>query len=816
MQESLHRLKRVWLALWRRSGRWILRRKWLLGGGTLALTIWLLSLPAQLFDAPYSSVLLDRDGQLLGARIAADGQWRFPVSDSVPETFTKAITTFEDKRFFSHPGVDPLALGRALWLNVTHKEILSGGSTLSMQVIRLSRPGKPRSLVQKFIEIWLATRLELSHSKEEILALYAAHAPFGGNVVGLETAAWRYFSRPAGQLSWAEAATLAVLPNAPGLIHPGRNRDALRLKRDRLLNMMLEAEVVDSMEYDLALLEALPEKPHPIPNLAPHLLARCQLAGQTSDDPVWSTIQLDLQKRANELVALHHRRLSANGIHNAALLVAEIESGSVIAYVGNTEGSDPNEGHAVDIITAPRSTGSILKPFLYAAMLHEGEMLPRTLITDVPSYYGSFSPTNYDQQCHGAVPADEALARSLNIPAVRMLHKHGIHRFQQELIALGLTTLFRSSEDYGLSLILGGAEASLWDLTGAYTGMARILRHYSSYNGRYDPDPFSPLTYIHREQRAQLRDEDWDQMRESASLSAGSVWHTFQAMKELKRPGEDAGWRNFSSSASVAWKTGTSYGFRDAWAIGVIPGYVVGVWVGNADGEGRPGLVGTEAAAPILFDMISALDRESEAFRMPYDDLVQVPVCEESGHLAGEYCTAVDSVFVPARGMQTDRCPYHQIIWTTEDGRHRVHSDCESRHRMFADSLFVLSPQQEVYFRIDHPWYRPIPPWRSDCQQRMTGEVGPLALSYPIPNASVFLPTELDGAPGKLVLEAAHSRSGSAIFWHLDETYLGFSQDIHQMVVRPGPGDHTLTLVDEEGNQVIRRFRVLSVEAGPE
>ncbi|MDP5170728.1 MAG: penicillin-binding protein 1C [Bacteroidia bacterium] len=794
----------------RKLGRGILKRKWLWSFLLLVLLVWSFCLPAELFKDPYSTILLASKGELLGGRIAPDGQWRFPLQDTVPDKFAQCITTFEDKRFYGHLGVDPIAFGRAMWLNMSHGEILSGGSTITMQVIRLARKGKSRTVWEKAIEMVWATRLEWRYSKSEILALYAAHAPFGGNIVGLEAASWKYMGRSPHQLSWAESATLAVLPNAPGLIHPGKNRALLEKKRNRLLVMLLQEGRIDSTELELGMAEPLPDKPLPIPNLAPHLLERARK--QLGEIRVASTIDLNLQIRTANILEQHHARLRQNDIHNAAILVADIETGSVLAYLGNTPGTSAAEGHAVDIVTAARSSGSILKPLLYAAMLHDGELLPKTLVADIPSYYGSFVPSNFDRKHHGAVQADEALARSLNIPAVRMLHQHGVPRFAEELKSYGINTLFRPADDYGLSLILGGAEVTLWDLAGMYASMGRMLDLYGPYNGRYEKEPFQPLSYQQSEKRSRVPEESRDQLVKTAALSAGSIWHTFEAMQEVARPGDEAGWRHFGSSQRVAWKTGTSFGFRDAWAIGVIPGYVVAVWVGNADGEGRPGLIGAEAAAPIMFDVVNGLERAQSWFRMPYDDLREVEICAQSGHRAGEYCTDRDSAWIQTEGAQTNLCPYHQLIWLSKDRSHRVHSDCESIGEMIGEKMFVLPPAQEAYYQQEHPEYRPIPGWRADCLHDIPVKESPLSLLYPTPQARIYLPTELDGTQGALVLEAKHRRSGSRVFWHVDESYLGETNGIHQQVIRPGAGRHLLSIVDEEGNRIECEFEIIAEE----
>lgn len=785
------------------------KRKGVLGLLGVMAIIYTFILPNPLFTDPYSNVLLDEKGQLLGARIAADGQWRFPYKDSVPTAFARALTTFEDKRFYHHPGVDPLAIGRAFLLNIQKREIVSGGSTLSMQVIRLARKGQARSISEKIIEAILATRLELRYSKVEILALYAAHAPFGGNVVGLEAAAWKYFGRSAAQLSWAEAATLAVLPNAPGLIHPGRNRNALKVKRDKLLVKLLETAAIDSFTYELALLEELPPKPLPLPMHAPHLLDRIQAGKQAS--LVNTTLNLNWQMRTNQIIAGHHLHLKGNGIHNAAALVVEVETGDVKAYVGNTRGNDPGKGHAVDIITAPRSTGSILKPFLYAAMLQEGSLLPKMLVADIPSYYGGYQPANYNRTYDGAVPAQRALARSLNVPAVRMLYAYGVPKFHYLLKQIGMRTLRKPPEHYGLTLILGGAEASLWDLTGMYAGMARNLENFHHYNSQYAPNSFKEPNFFQSASQGTLSYENFSQLKKQNILGAGAIWHTFESLIEVNRPEIDQNWRRFSSSQRIAWKTGTSYGYRDAWAIGCTPDYVVAVWVGNADGEGRPGIVGIEAAAPIMFDIFQAIDPPKRWFKSPYDELIKLAICRQSGHQASDICRQTDTTWVPLLGEQTQLCPYHKSINLDASAQYRLHSDCESPLNMQQKTYFVLPPSQEVYYKQKNPDYILLPPFREDCIASLSEDSNKsMEIIYPKVLSSIFVPIDLDGKPSATVFEIAHRQAATRVFWHIDDTFMGETKDIHEMAFKPTPGKHRLTLVDENGASLERVFTILA------
>lgn len=798
----------------------------LIGG----IVFWI-CLPEPLFEAPFSVVLLDRDGKLLSAAIAEDEQWRFPLVTEIPEKFVHAITCSEDKRFFRHPGVDPFAFLRALWQNIRSGKIISGASTITMQVIRLSRQGQPRTIQEKLIEMSLALRLEFAKSKPEILALYASYAPFGGNVVGIEAAAWRYFGREPDKLSWAETAMLAVLPNNPALVHPGRNREELKQKRDALLDRLHQYEIIDSLTFDLAKKEPLPPKPHSIPMLAPHLLVRIRKSLTTSR--ITTTVKKDLQVRTIDILKRHYERLAGNGIHNAAALIVEVENGNVLAYVGNIPDFDNAEhGNYVDIIIAPRSTGSILKPFLYAGMMDAGELLPSQLVPDIPTRLGGFAPQNYSQTYQGAVPAYMALARSLNVPAVRLLRSYSVDRFSALLKQLGMTTLHRPAVEYGLSLILGGAEGTLWDLTGIYAAMARRLDNYSDA----DPDKtaFFPLNYVKippdpllgkggqkkisgkgGEKEISGKGGEEGQVGGLCSqemknpLDASACWLTFEAMLEVVRPGEDSAWQNFSSSRKIAWKTGTSYGHRDAWAIGVTPQYAVGVWVGNADGEGRPGLTGISAAAPILFELFGLVDAHGW-FARPESDLVQIQVCAKSGYRAGPNCAHTKTLWIPRAGLRSKRCPYCKLIHCDAQQRWRVHSECERVAVIETVQWFVLPPTMEWYYKSKHSDYLLLPPYRKDCLKTVMGSRSTaMTLIYPGEEGRIYVPIELDGRRGRTVFEAAHRNAQTTIYWHLDEEYLGETRDIHQIALAPEPGEHTLTLVDEDGEHLQQTFTVL-------
>jgi penicillin-binding protein 1C len=788
-------------------GSWLNRKKYLLIS-LAVIAVAFLVLPVVRFGEDTNTILETREGELLSARITSDGQWRFPACDSVPYKLGQCIRYFEDEYFPYHPGVNPVSLGRALIRNIRSGKVVSGGSTISMQVVRLSRKGKPRTITQKVIEMVLALRLELARNKQEILGLYASYAPFGGNVVGIDAAAWRYYGRPAHKLSWGEAATLAVLPNAPALIYPGRNQEALRAKRNRLLSKLVRKGILDPLDGELARSEPLPSRPFPLPQLSPHLLDRAERDGHAGKR-VQTTIDPDLQLGVTRLVERHHQHLKQNEIHNAAVLVIRVPDREVLAYVGNTQSKDENSSSFVDIIDAPRSSGSILKPLLYTFMLDDGEILPDNLVPDIPTHISGYSPLNFDRTYSGAVPASTALVRSLNVPAVRMLQSYGLEKFHSRLQSLGFSTIGKPPGHYGLTLILGGAEVSLWDLCRVYTGMANSLNHFREYAQGYDQGEYASPVYClaGRSGKTALPVQDLPapDLKRSGIMSAASIWQCFETLTELERPNQEGAWERFFSTKTIAWKTGTSFGYRDAWSIGVTPGYLVGVWVGNADGEGRPGLTGVNVAAPLMFDVFGLLP-SSGWFEIPDEEMTEIEICRVSGFRAGPDCEDTEIRMVPGSGELAGACPYHRTIHLDRTKQHRVNSTCYETSEMVSASWFVLPPVMEWYYKRRDPRYRSLPPFLPACAD---GDEAPMELIYPRETRQVFIPRGLDGHLSRVVFEAAHRETGTTIFWHLDEQYLGETSVIHQMEFLAPEGQHTLTLVDSKGNLLEKRFEVV-------
>ena len=751
----------------------------------------LLLVPNIDMDVSYSQVIYDRDGNLLGAHVAEDEQWRFPPSDLDVDIISQALLTYEDKNFHRHHGLDFKAVGRALRDNVNAGSIKSGASTITMQLARLSCGLTKRTYRQKILEILMAIKHEFRFSKHEILNQYLAHAPYGGNVVGIEAACWRYFGKSPQLLTTAEACMLAVLPNAPSLIHLGKNREALKAKRDFLLAQLLEEGHITPETYELSLMESLPLKPVALPTLAPHLLAYAHKDGVNH-----TTLDGDIQKTCLNTAKYFGNIYSQEDIQNMAILVLDTYSGEVLAYVGNSPVT--REEHHVDNIHAKRSYGSLLKPVLYALSLDAGQLYPQQLLKDTPANYNGYRPENYSRAYDGAVPASLALSKSLNVPFVHMLKTYGIERFISKLSAMEINSINQDANYYGLSLILGGGEASLWEMTGMYASMGRTLSHFESNSSQYLNKEFSsPRITINA-------DKEVTQKQNPQHLSAGAIYHTFKAMNEVIRPNADMQWQRFNSSAPIAWKTGTSFGHKDAWAIGVSTRYTIGIWVGNSDGEGKHNLVGVKKAAPLLFDVYNNL-QSHKTFNVPYDDLHERAVCSQSGHLAGPHCEVVDTLYMPASKYHK-LCPYHLTLHTNQDGQ-RVHSDCLLPSEMVHNSWFVLPPDMAMYYKLQNPSYKAIPAYAETCGTSLDAEL--MSFIYPHSFTSIYLPVNGEQQREKTIFQLAHQKPDAKVHWHLDGQYLGVTEELHSFPIDAAVGPHIVKVVDGEGNSKTQTFEIV-------
>ena len=763
----------------------------------VGLTWYALSLRIPLFqDHSYSTVVFDKDGKLIAASISEEEQWHFPNHSILSEKYKKAVLVFEDKRFYRHIGFDLKALFRAMRLNIKNKRIVSGGSTLTMQTIRLHKKNPKRSIMNKIQEIILSTRLELKHTKEEILSLYAGNAPFGGNVIGIDAACWRYFNKSPEYISWAEACLLAVLPNSPGLIHTERNRDKLKIKRDALLKRLYENGELTEISYEGALLEEIPRRAYRLNQDASHFMHFAKTS--TNQSLIQSTLNAQIQTKCIQIAETEGKKLKANFIDNMAILVLDIEERTVLAYMGNLPHTGLDNQEYTDMVQAQRSTGSVLKPFLYTAALDDGLISDRSFLPDYPFSMGGFVTKNYTDQHSGLVPANKALQKSLNIPFSYLLQEYGIEKFRLLCQKMKLEGINKSSDYYGIPLILGGAESSLWDLTHAYASMGSILNTYNANNGYYHKDPIYRSDFLQKkpQQKKALTNE-------SSVFRAENVWLAFDQLKELNRPTEEGEWKQFSQNVPIAWKTGTSNGFKDAWAIGVNGKYAIGVWVGNSDGEGRPGIIGSYAAAPIFFRVVNALEGH-RGFEKPIDDLTEIPLCSLSGQLANNSCP-VDTHFISSKSKYLASCRYHRSIYTDETEKFKVNKSCYDGEVKNIKEVHI--PAHIAYYYKQSHLYTPPLPLHPSCVDQENEST--IKIIYPEKDIQIYQPNIGNEERNKFVLRAHHTDKDATLLWHLDDVFLGSTQNIHEIGILLKVGQHKLLVMDENGNEDQCSFEIL-------
>jgi penicillin-binding protein 1C len=492
-------------------------------------------------------------------------------------------------------------------------------------------------------------------------------------------------------------------------------------------------------------------------------------------DPFW-------QSRVSDLVENHHLSMGANGVENVAALVIDLEDGKVLAYKGNTNNYKA-DGQQVDIIQRPRSPGSTLKPLLFAASLDKGIITRRSLLPDVPSFFGGFSPKNFNRGYSGAVNANVSLSRSLNIPMVHLLKRYSFEQFHRDLNDWGITTLKEPAGYYGLSLILGGCEVTMWELAQVYFSMYRKIADEPNISIHYD-DRKDSIT--------------------SFPLGVDAIWQTFQTMTYLARPDGDRSWRSFNSTQLIAWKTGTSFGFRDAWAIGMNGNVLVAVWVGNADGEGRADLTGIKAAAPLMHNIIRLSDSEPNWLNNLKPHMKKRLVCETSGMLANDHCPSKLEETCE-KADESGLCTFHKHFVMDVNGKNRVNSSCYNLVETVTKTFFILPPSQGYYYKQIYPDYPGLPPILTGCDNVSN----PIGIIYPHVSSKVYIPKEITGEKGRVILQASHQNQSATIYWHINDTYIGETKDEHQQEVWLSPGNHTLSLIDEDGNKATRMFEVI-------
>jgi len=758
------------------------RKRVIIFSGLILLTFLTLLFPPQT-QGEDSRILFDSKGELLRVWLNKNEQYKFPKSEKISEKYKAAVLYFEDKRFYGHFGIDPIAVIRAIKQNVQAGRIESGASTITMQVARLKNPGK-RTFFAKLREAHAALRMELWKSKDEIFAEYSSIVPMGGNIVGIETACWRFFGHGSEEITWAQAALLALLPNRPSALNLEKERELLLERRNNLLKSLAKAGYIGTEILNSALEEPLPKMNTNWRFKTPHYAESVSSLFQ-DQTILHGTIDGKVQERLERIAKNYGQKIREHSDVNISVLITETQTGKIRGYLGSLEYYDSLSKGMIDGVRAHRSTGSILKPFLYALAIERGPYTPESLIEDVPIWFRGFSPQNADKSHSGILPLKEALTRSLNIPAVKILSDYGVEDFHFWLKNAGLNGLFRTPEEYGLSLILGGGEASLQELVPLYSMLMN--------NGK----------------RTELRwIEDSVSQKNEQLLQEVTAYHIREILTSVKRPDFEQYHLQFNNQIPVAWKTGTSYGSRDAWAIGVNEQWTIGVWVGNFKGGSVANLSGSSAAAPLLFSLFNNLsDNKKELWKKPlYSNYESIEICRLSGYKATNICPRKRNVALPINRMQNQTCSCHKEIiiskiygfevcslcWNAEDTLHIV----EEHYSPAVRSVLRKTGREPKAETLHNP----------HCSAKK--EDVQFSIVYPENGARLFLPGSDALSNMGFVAIAAHKQRDAELQWFLNGAFLGSTKDEHKMAVTVGSGEYRIGVQDSLGIYLEAKFRV--------
>ena len=807
------------------------------------LANWCFPLPKAQLHRPSSPIVLDRNGEWLRAFLAADGMWRFnrqpqevfdepdpaltenrqPITDNY--FFHQAILTSEDRWFYYHFGINPISIATAFYDNLTAGKVVRGGSTITMQLARLMEP-KARNVPNKLWEMFRACQLELTYSKSEILTFYFNMLPYGGNIVGTAAASRFYFNKPQYAMSLAEAALLAAIPNAPERLRPDRFPENARKAREKVLNRLLAHRQISEQQWRAALQEPIPTKRYPIPFKAPHL-ARLLVKGKgrharpTTGGRIYTTIDVKVQETARRILreyldpsyaGVANHRLPSTG----AVVVMDTPSRQVLAMVGSHDFFDRKALGQINGTLAPRSPGSALKPFVYALAIEQGLIMPETLLFDVPVTYAGYEPVNYDGKYSGYVTARQALARSLNVPAVNLnarLKNDTLHAFLKQA---GISTL-TGAKKYGLSMVLGGCEVNLLELTTLYAGLAN-MGEFAPYQlvKRYQspaPQAFSDQLSVKEsgvESESALTDNrqlvtdnpSKRLLRQETSFIITEMLTTLQLpTNTVKNP---EAFESTLNLPKIAWKTGTSYGHRDAWCIGYSPKLTIGVWLGNFDGKGSSRMSGTDAATPILFALFTALTgQDTHRWFTKPEQLKTRDVCTLSGAPVSPHCpTRKSDLYIPGVSPVAT-CTMHKRIAIDAATGYSLCSHCRNLDKTESQSgyktvSFEEWPAAAATWLAENGFAVPLlPPHNPLCNGAIAG-TPPVILS-PTEDTVYYIRPGIPLENQKIRLSASASNRTQELFWFLDGELIFNGNAGQQYWLTPVKGKHLLTCVDAEG-----------------
>ena len=718
----------------------------------------------------YSTLVYDKEHVLLNAYLNDEDKWRMPCKvEEANHLFVETLLQKEDKYFYYHFGINPIAIVRAAFNNIISHQRTSGASTITMQVVRLLEP-RPRTIFSKIIELFRAIQLELKYSKREILELYLSLAPYGSNVEGVKSAAFIYFGKAPALLSPAEAVLLTIIPNRPSSLKPGRNNKLLIAERNKWLTRMATENVISKTELTDALNEPINVSRKKLNNFAPHLARRLKNENPKVD-VINSTIDVSIQLKVQQLCSNHIDRLKALNIHNACVIVIENSTTNVLAYVGSQDFADAAQQGQVDGITAIRSPGSALKPLVYAIGFDKGIITPKTIINDIPVNYAGYSPENFNQRFNGKVSVEDALSFSLNIPAVQILDQVTVPIFTKKLIGCGFKSI-EQQKYLGLSSILGGCGVTLEELAGLYSMIAndgnfRGLKYFEASN---------------RKNKVKI-------------ISQEAAYLLTTILTRADRPDLPNLFESSLHIPKVAWKTGTSYGRRDAWSIGFNKKYTVGVWVGNFDGIGIPELTGAEMATPLLFSIFNSIDyNSSNKWFNATSDIDYRYVCPESGLAQGEFCSdkIIDTYIV---GVSNTNICNHLIEVPVNSNETISYCTACLPDAGYKKVIYPnVAPELLQFYRQHQIPIKEPPPHFASCTRMFDGKP-PKIIS--IQDDQEYLIEKQE--PKKLVLSCATSSDVKEVFWYVDDQFLRKCKSTESTFFIPSRGNHKISCNDDKG-----------------
>ena len=703
----------------------------------------------------YSQVVLDRRGVILSVFLNDKEEFHLKYDGEIPETLKTAVINYEDKKFYSHLGVDYPRIVKSFFNNLFGGKKM-GASTISMQVVKALEPAK-RTYFNKLIEILKAYKLENEFSKEEILKIYLNNAPYGSNIVGYSTAIKMYFNKNVNDLSYAEASLLAVLPNSPGILNLKKNNDKLEAKRNRLLKTLLDRNLIDERQYKFSLLEKFPTKIYYYDKKAPQF--SIFLKNKYKDKIIKSTLDYKLQKKMEQIVFEYSSSMKNIGINNAAVLVLNNKTKEVLAYVASQDFNDKKNNGEIDGLQAKRAPASLLKPFLFVLSIDEGLIVPDSIYPDVPIYFGNFYPKNSNNKFTGMVRIEEALTKSLNIPFVKLLSDYGVDKFYYFLEDNDKYPE-SSFDKFGLSLILGTREMRAVDIAKLYMGLANY-------------GEISDLKYV----------LDEDQPKTHKGFSKGASYITLDTLTRVVRPGNE---NLYTRERPISWKTGTSYGMKDAWSVGVSPDYTVLVWLGNFNQKPIFSLSGVETAGNLLFRIFNVVDLHSKTFEKPVNDLKEIEIDEKTGYRKF-YEVESKKVLYPKDAKLLRLSPYYKKIFVDENN-----IEIDSRNSNFDKRIekIVIEYPIEVanYYFLNG-----------------VKENKSVKIAYPSQDLKIFVPRDFDGY--KKISVKLYNPNNEFVYWYINESYIGFSNESEKFLELDA-GEHKLTIVTEDGKTDEVKFKI--------